>query len=313
MAREQLLTRRPRCGAEIGSRSRAEEDRDRSQRVALFVSRDVEKRVDALEIPWGPYGVDPYGISKSFLAQAFTLAEPIYRHYFSVKVLGQENVPTRGRGMLVGNHSGGIAIDGMMVVASMFFAKNPPRLAQGMVEKFMNRLPFASLLTSRCGQFVGLPEHAIRLLEDERLLMVFPEGARGTAKLYKDRYSLVRFGTGFVRLAMRTKAPIVPFAFLGGGAAIPTVYNAVALGRLMGAPYIPITPYGVPVPLPVRLEVEYGEPIMFHGTGAESDTIVEGYVEQVRTRIGEMIERGRKRRENFAEQTLKQLRTGGAA
>lgn len=277
------------------------------------MSREVERRIEALELPWGPYGVDPYGISKSFLAQAFTLAEPIYRHYFSVKVFGQENVPARGRGMLVGNHSGGIAIDGMMVVASMFFAKDPPRLAQGMVEKFMNRLPFASLLTSRCGQFVGLPEHAVRLLEDERLLMVFPEGARGTAKLYKDRYSLVRFGTGFVRLAMKTKTPIVPFAFLGGGAAIPTVYNAVALGRLMGAPYIPVTPYGVPLPLPVRLEVEYGEPIMFHGTGAESDSIVEGHVEEVRTRIAEMIARGRKRRESFAEQTLRELRTGGSA
>ncbi len=281
--------------------------------MSLFVSREVENRIEALEIPWGPYGVDPYGVSKKFLAQAFGMAEPIYRHYFNVKVHGQQNVPARGRGMLVGNHSGGIAIDGMMVVASMFFAKDPPRLAQGMVEKFMNRLPFASLLTSRCGQFVGLPEHAVRLLEDDRLLMVFPEGARGTAKLYKDRYSLVRFGTGFVRLAMRTRTPIVPFAFLGGGAAIPTVYNAVALGKLMGAPYVPVTPYGLPIPLPVRLEVEYGEPLMFHGTGAESDSIVEGYVEEVRTKIGEMIESGRRRRENFAEQTLRQLRTGSSS
>jgi 1-acyl-sn-glycerol-3-phosphate acyltransferase len=190
----------------------------------------------------------------------------------------------------------------------MFFAKDPPRLAQGMVEKFMNRLPFASLLTSRCGQFVGLPEHAVRLLEDDRLLMVFPEGARGTAKLYRERYSLVRFGTGFVRLAMRTKSPIIPFAFLGGGAAIPTFFNAVSLGRMVGAPYVPITPYGLPFPLPVRLEVEYGEPMVFHGTGAESDTIIEGYVEEVRSRIAAMIDSGRKRRESFAEQTLRDLR-----
>jgi hypothetical protein len=112
---------------------------------------------------------------------------------------------------------------------------------------------------------------------------------------------------------MRTRTPIVPFAFLGGGAAIPTVYNAVALGKLMGAPYVPVTPYGLPIPLPVRLEVEYGEPLMFHGTGAESDSIVEGYVEEVRTKIGEMIESGRRRRENFAEQTLRQLRTGSSS
>jgi len=279
--------------------------------VAAFVSREVERRIEALEIPWGPFGVDPYGVSKRHLAVGFSLVEPFYRHYFSVKVLGGDNVPARGRGMLVGNHSGGVAIDGMMTIASMFFAKDPPRLAQGMVEKFMNRLPFAAMLTGKLGQFVGLPEHCIRLLEDERLLMVFPEGARGTAKLYKERYSLVRFGSGFVRLAMRTRAPIIPFAFLGGGAAFPTVYNAVTLGRMVGMPYVPFTPYGLPVPLPVKLEVEYGEPLMFQGTGAEADTVIEGYVEQVRTSIAAMIERGRSRRENLAEQVMKQLRVGG--
>ena len=278
----------------------------------MFTSREIERRVGELEIPFGPFGVDRYGISKKHLAQGFTLLEPFYRRYFSVRTYGVEHVPARGRAMLVGNHSGGIAIDGAMVVASMFFAKNPPRLAQGMVEKFMSRLPFASLLTARGGQLTGLPEHAIRLLEDERLLMVFPEGAKGTAKLYKDRYSLVRFGTGFVRLAMRTRSPIVPFAFLGGGAAVPTVMNAVALGRMFGVPYVPITPYGPPLPLPVRLEVEYGAPMLFEGTGAESDGVIEGYVEQVRTKIAEMIERGRVRRESFAEQTLRTLLTPGA-
>jgi 1-acyl-sn-glycerol-3-phosphate acyltransferase len=264
--------------------------------------------MDELEIPFGPFGVDPYGISKKHLAMGFAMAEPIYKHYFSVNAIGTHNVPARGRGMLVGNHSGGIAIDGMMVVASMFFSKDPPRLAQGMVEKFMNKVPFASLLTSRMGQLTGLPEHAIRLLEDDRLLMVFPEGAKGTAKLYKERYSLVRFGTGFIRLAMKTKSPIIPFAFLGGGAAVPTIYNSIALGKLVGAPYVPITPYGVAMPLPVKLEVEYGEPMTFEGTGAEADHVIDGYVEQVRTRIAEMIEAGRIRRESFAEQTLTSLR-----
>ena len=143
---------------------------------------------------------------------------------------GIEHVPKRGRVMLVGNHSGGVALDGAMVVASMFFEMEPPRLAQGMAEKFLNKVPFASQFANRCGHLTGLPEHAERLLEDERMLMVFPEGARGTAKLYKERYSLVHFGTGFVRLAMKTKTPIVPFAFLGGGEAIPTISNACRSG-----------------------------------------------------------------------------------
>src|SRR5205823_1078265 len=108
-----------------------------------------------------------------------------------------------------------------------------------------------------------LPEHAIRLLEDDRLLLVFPEGARGTAKLYRERYSLVGFGTGFMRLALQTRTPIVPFAFLGGGEAIPTITNSYALGKLFGAPYVPVTPYLVAVPLPVRLEIRYAPAMTF--------------------------------------------------
>ena len=277
-----------------------------------FISKEVKERMARLEVPFNAFGVDPYGVSKGYLAQTFSIMEPFYRHYFSVKVRGAENVPDRGRGMLVGNHSGGVAIDGAMVIASMFFAKDPPRLAQGMVDRFMNRIPFMSLLSNKTGQFTGLPEHAIRLLEDNRLLMVFPEGAKGTAKLYKERYSLVRFGTGFVRLAMRTKSPIIPFAFLGGGAAIPTIHNSTALGKLFGAPYVPITPYGVAVPLPVKLEVEYGEPMVFEGSGAEGDEVIGGYVEQVRTKIGEMMESGRLRRNSDAASTLRAFQRGEA-
>jgi 1-acyl-sn-glycerol-3-phosphate acyltransferase len=136
----------------------------------------------------------------------------------------------------------------------------------------------------------------VRLLEDERLLMVFPEGARGTAKLYKERHSLVDFGTGFMRLALKTKTPIIPFAFLGGGEAIPTIFNAHTLGRMLGAPYIPVTPYLLPVPLPVNLQIYYGEPLVFSGSGAEDDEVIAGYVAQVKESIATGIEYGRLRR-----------------
>lgn len=257
---------------------------------------EIEERVKRLEIPFNEYGVDPYGISQKHLVQGFVLLGFLYKSYFSVECFGAEHVPARGRCMLIGNHSGGLPVDGAMVIASMLFEKDPPRLAQGMVEKFMNRFPIASLWSSRTGQFTGLPEHAVRLLEDERLLMVFPEGARGTAKLYRQRNSLVDFGTGFMRLALKTKSPIVPFAFLGGGEAIPTVLNAVALGRMIGVPYIPVTPYVLPLPLPVRVQIYYGEPMRFEGTGNEEDHVIHGYVEQVKSKIAKMIEAGRVRR-----------------
>ncbi len=178
-----------------------------------------------------------------------------------------------------------------------------------MVDKFMNELPFASLLTTRTGQLTGLPEHAQRLLDAERMLLVFPEGVKGTAKLYKDRYSLVDFGTGFMRLALEKKTPIIPVAFLGGGDAVPTVANAYGLGKLLGLPYLPITPYGVAIPLPVKLEVYYGEPLYFEGTGNEDDEVVAGYVDQVKRSIATMLDAGRKRR----RPARRAARTGAAA
>jgi 1-acyl-sn-glycerol-3-phosphate acyltransferase len=260
--------------------------------MALFLDPEVLERVRRLEIPFDRHGIDRFGISQRPLARFFTLLGWFYRRYFDVTVSGIENVPARGRAMLVGNHSGGVALDGAMVLASLFFDMEPPRLGQGMAEKFLNRVPFASTWTNRLGQLTGLPEHAVSLLESDRLLMVFPEGARGTAKLYGDRNSLVEFGTGFVRLALRTRAPIIPLAFLGGGEAIPTVVNLVKLGHLFGVPYLPVTPWLLPVPRPVRLEIYYDEPILLEGTGNEEDEVIVGHVERIKQRIAALIESG---------------------
>ncbi len=253
----------------------------------------VAARVERLELPFNALGYDPYGISKKHLALAAAPLAFLYRHYFRVQCHGIENVPKRGRGMLVGNHSGGVALDGAMVLVSLLLEMDPPRLGQGMAEKFLARFPLSAVWTSRTGQFTGLPEHAVRLLEDERLLMVFPEGARGTAKLFPERDSLVDFGTGFMRLALKTKTPIVPFGFIGGGDAIPTVKNLYLLGKLLGVPYVPVTPWVLPVPLPVPLAVHYGEPMLFEGTGNEDDRVIERYVDQVKDRIALLIARGR--------------------
>jgi 1-acyl-sn-glycerol-3-phosphate acyltransferase len=266
----------------------------------LFVDSSVADRIDHLEIPFNRDGLDPYGISKKHLAIAMSAAGLLYHRYSHVKVHGIENIPARGRAMLVGNHSGGVALDALMVITSAFFDMNPPRLAQGMIEKFINRVPLASLWASRTGQFTGIPEHAIRLLEDDRLVLVFPEGARGTAKLFKERYSLVDFGTGFIRLALKTQTPIIPFGFLGGGRAIPTVTNLYKVGRLLGVPYIPVTPYLLPIPLPVPLEIHYGAPMLFKGTGSEDDEVAESFVAQVKSRIAELIETGRTTRRQKA-------------
>ena len=260
---------------------------------ALPVDERIRANVDRLDLGFSKHGIDAYGIDKAELARFFTALEWPYRKYFDLDVYGAQHIPLTGRAMLIGNHSGGVALDALMVLASCFFELDPPRLAQGMAEKFINKVPGASQMASRLGQFTGLPEHADRLLRDERLLMVFPEGARGTAKLARDADSLVRFGTGFMRLALKTGTPIVPVAFVGGGDAIPTVMNLYKLGQLLGVPYIPVTPYLVPFPKPVKLQLLYSEPLVFEGDGSEADDVIHSYVEQVRARIAWLIEQAR--------------------
>lgn len=254
----------------------------------------MKSLIDRLELPFNALGVDPYGISRKYLSWSASALAFFYRNYFRVRCHGLENIPARGRAMLVGNHSGGIALDGAMVLTSLLLELDPPRLGQAMAEKFLARVPIASVWTSRTGQFTGLPEHAQRLLDDDRLLVVFPEGARGTAKLYRERHSLVDFGTGFIRLALKSKAPIVPFAVIGGGEAVPTIANLYRLGRLLGVPYVPITPWLLPIPLPAPMTIVYGAPMVFEGTGREDDEVVHRFSEAVKTQIATLIEEGRR-------------------
>ncbi len=254
---------------------------------------EVKDRLKRMPLPFNRYGLDPYGISRDHLGFVFSVLAPAYRHYFRVQVHGVENLPTSSRAMVIGNHSGGIPVDAAMVLASVFFEMEPPRLLHGMVEKFAQYWPMVSPMFSRMGQLPGLPQHAVRLLQDERLLMVFPEGVRGIGKLYRDRYQTRRFGTGFMRIALQTNSPIIPFSFIGGEEAFPTLWHIKPLAQLLGAPYVPVPAHIVPVPLPIRCSIHYGEPMHFEGDGRESDETIADYVAEVRERVDELIAEGR--------------------
>jgi 1-acyl-sn-glycerol-3-phosphate acyltransferase len=257
--------------------------------MSFLVDDDVAARVARLDVPFNAHGYDRYGTSRAHLEVFFSIVAKLYRSYFTVEATGLEHIPGHGRAMIVGNHSGGYAIDGLMTVAACFLELEPPRLAQGMAEKFISALPVSALWSQKLGQLPGLPENAERLLNDDRLLMVFPEGARGTAKLYKDRWSLVDFGTGFVRLALKTKTPIIPMAFVGGGDVVPTVTNLYKLGRVLGVPYIPVTPWGLALPLPRACGVHFGAPLIFEGDGNEDDEAIGRCVAEVKASIAGLL------------------------
>ena len=258
-----------------------------------WIDEEIEARVHQLDVPFNRFGLDPYGISREHLSAFFSALNWFYVNYFNVTVVGAEHIPAAGAAMVIGNHSGGIPVDAGMILTSLIKDCNPPRLGHAMAEKFINKLPFMSSLYSRFGQFTGLPEHAIRFLREGRLVVAFPEGVRGIGKLYSDRYKLERFGTGFVRMAMAAKAPVVPFAFVGGEEAFPVLFRLERLGKLVGAPFIPVPTHIIPFPRPISCQIYFGEPMWFEGDGNESDEIVEAHMQQVKAKIASLIERGR--------------------
>ncbi len=256
------------------------------------LQREVFQRLERLDVPFNVEGVDPFGVSRAHLAKAMTWLGWMYRNYFKVSVVGAEHVPPSGPAMLVGNHAGGYAVDALTVYCACFFELEPPRLAHTMADKFLGRLPFAAEWAAKLGHLTGLPQHGLRLLRDGRLLVVFPEGVRGTAKLYSERHSLVQFGSGFMRLALEARVPIVPFAFLGAGEAVPTFANLRGLGQLLGLPYLPVTPYLLNIPLPVALQIRFGVPVQPRGEADAPDAEIHEKVEDVRGRIAALMEEG---------------------
>lgn len=257
---------------------------------------EVAERIDRLDLQFSRCGLDPLGVSKSHLVLLYSMVKPLHRHYFRVQNHGLQHIPATGRAMIVANHSGGIAVDALMLLGSLVLDLEPPRHAHAMADRFLQRWPVASSFLSRIGQFSGLPEHARRLLELDRLLMVFPEGVRGTGKLYRDRYTLTRFGTGFMRLALQTKTPIVPAAFIGGEEAFPTIHHSKILARLTGAPYVPIPSHLIPLPKPQACEWRLGAPLGFEGTGREADDVIDAYVDTVKEAIRDLLAEGLKAR-----------------
>lgn len=270
----------------------------RRRRVAnFFVPEEIRDRADLLKRGVGELGVDPFGFDPDAVKYVAAPLVWLYRHYFRVITDGIQKVPD-GRVLLISNHSGQLPFDGMMIGTSMVVEHEPPRVCRSMVEKWIPRLPFVSVMFARIGQIVGTPENCRRLLEREEAILVFPEGVRGISKTIDKRYKLERFGTGFMRLALETQTPIVPVAVVGAEEQAPALYNIKAIADAIGAPAFPVTPtfpllgpVGL-LPLPTRYRIYFGDPILFEGHGDEEDEFVERYVEVVRGQIQAMLDRG---------------------
>jgi 1-acyl-sn-glycerol-3-phosphate acyltransferase len=244
----------------------------------------------------GDYHEDEWGFDEEFAEAVYPLFEFLYEVWWRVDAEGVLNVPAHGRALLVSNHAGALfPFDASMILLSIMKRHPLPRWARFLVLDWAFVLPFLSAFMRRVGGVPASKHNAGRLLEQDELVMVFPEGAKGTGKQFSERYRLQRFGRGgFVEVALRTGAPIVPVAVVGSEEIYPKLGDAKPLARAVGAPFVPITPtfpwlgpLGT-IPLPAKWRIEFCKPIEVAEYGpdaAEDRRLLFDLSEQVRETI----------------------------
>jgi 1-acyl-sn-glycerol-3-phosphate acyltransferase len=249
----------------------------------------------------GKYTTDPYGMDLELIDVIRPFLGFMYRRWWRVTAEGLEHVPDEGRALMISNHSGVLPWDGAMIGTAIFDEHRSPRVTRCLHLSWFSTLPIVAPTLAAFGQVQALPENAIRLLEDNQLVCVFPEGLKGVGKLFKDRYKLARFGRGgFVQMALRTGAPLIPVAVVGAEEIYPMLANVKPIARLIGFPYFPITPlfpwFGLlgMVPLPSKWTLVFHEPIAtthYGSKAADDPLLVSELSEQVRGRIQATIDK----------------------
>lgn len=213
-------------------------------------------------------GPDEYGFDANSLFQCELFFRFLYEEYFKVQTIGIENIPDQGKVILIGNHSGVLPVDALMLYIALLNAHPHPRRIRFLVHKWLLKTPGAGEVIRRCGGVPATYKTAQKLLKNDEIVFFYPEGPKGTGKPFSMRYRLDDFDPGFVKAAIETNTAIVPVTTIGGDEIFPLLGNLKSIARLMQAPYWPVTPlypffpFSLScMPLPVRLLIKIGKPI----------------------------------------------------
>lgn len=226
----------------------------------------------------GEYQEDEWGFDEEYAETVYPVFEFLYEHWWRVEVSGIENLPGHGRALIAANHAGSIfPFDATMIGVGIMKEHPLPRWSRALVLDWAFELPFAGLFLRKIGGVPANSDNAIRLLNQDEIVMVFPEGLKGTGKPFSDRYRLARFGRGgFVQMALETGAPIIPVAVVGSEEIYPKLAESPLLAKLTGAPFFPLTatfpwlgPLGL-IPLPSRWRIHFCPPIDVSDYGPEA-------------------------------------------
>jgi 1-acyl-sn-glycerol-3-phosphate acyltransferase len=179
----------------------------------------------------------------------------IIRKYFRLEVEGIENIPHRGRALIIPNHSGWMGLDAVMIGNEIY--KNLNRIPRVLAHKawFLGDI---KIISEKMGMTPASTENGIRLLRKNNLVILFPEGEYGNYKPTSERYKLQEFHTGFVRMSLATSAPIIPTLVIGAEE------SSINLASLKFTKYLKGQVIPIPLttlPLPAKWKIKFFEPI----------------------------------------------------
>ena len=270
--------------------------------VERLLGPDERQRLAALQhLVESELQYDHLGLSPDTLRRIFPFFYALHRLYFRVKSAGHEHLAVSGGAIVAANHGGLLPFDGAMLIVDALLHTDPPRLLRSIVDRWAGELPFVNVFYARVGQVIGTRENFADLLNDDQLVLVFPEGMDAMRKTIAQRGRLQRFHVGFVEEALRHRVPIIPTAVVGSDDQSPVLFDFPKLAKRLGLPLLPVTPtfpllgpLGL-LPYPVRYRVVYGEPLCFHERFSPDDAndarLIRYLSRQVRHTIQRMVDR----------------------
>ncbi|WP_205697310.1 lysophospholipid acyltransferase family protein [Conexibacter sp. SYSU D00693] len=245
----------------------------------------------------GDFDEDAWGFDEQFARGVDPAFDLLFDVWWRVKVTGVDHVPAEGGALVVANHAGTLPWDAAMIATALRRRTAVPRRPRFLVVDRAFELPWVSVMARKLGGAPASPDNALRLLREGHVVLAFPEGAKGAQKAWSERYRLERFGRGeFVELALRAGVPIIPTAVVGSEEIYPRVGELPAIGRLLGAAPLPVTPtfpllgpLGA-VPLPSRWRIEFGDPVALAGRYGPADADDRALVLEVADAIRDIVQ-----------------------
>ena len=253
--------------------------------------------------------VDEFGMDEVVLRRTRRLLDLLYESYWRVELQGLENVPSEGPCLLVANRSGLLPYDGLMVCHAIQRNHSRRLYPRFLVADWLITLPFVQPYLARLGGVRACRENAERLLASGQAVLAFPEGAKGAAKVFRERYRLKRFGRGgVIRIALENRVPIVPIGIVGAEEVHPVLFKWGTPARAVGLPFLPVTPsfpllgpLGL-LPLPSKWVISIGKPIAIDHLDPDAATdelLISRLTEDLRAQIQTLVDTGLASRESI--------------